>query len=190
MRNESCATSCHICIHDAVDTILAFHIFHMKLVLSCASVKQIYDIFYGRYTISHNHSVKTNIPSFTSSSVKASIPSLTSPYTSVSQQQLQSAGETTAASANNNMNGGCKIHGPAVLANQLGVGVPMPGNVLGSPSPLGITPAGGCVGATKPRFCPDVIKAFEGVRYIAEVTRREEESVRVSWEVVEGELAE
>ena len=93
---------------------------------------------------------------------------------------------STAAS---NMNGGCKIHGPAVLADQLGVGVP-----LGTNSPLGVTnnpttqvgagrgrgvkslPSGGMMS----KMCPEVIRAFEGVRYIAENTRREEESVRVS----------
>jgi len=67
------------------------------------------------------------------------------------------------------MNGGCKIHGPAALADQLG---------LGMPSHMGAN--GGCRGGMKTRHCPEVIRAFDGVRYIAENTRREEESVRVS----------
>jgi hypothetical protein len=77
------------------------------------------------------------------------------------------------------MNGGCKIHGPAVLADQLGVGVPLGCPDLGN---KGITPSTyplGCAGGTRTRYCPEVIRAFEGVRYIAENTRREEESLRV-----------
>ena len=82
------------------------------------------------------------------------------------------------------MNGGCKIHGPAVLADQLGLGLPM-GNtsVPASGSPLeghcGRV-GGSCTGGFKTRFCPEVIRAFDGVRFIAENTRREEESVKVS----------
>ncbi|XP_064081515.1 acetylcholine receptor subunit alpha-like isoform X2 [Macrobrachium nipponense] len=76
------------------------------------------------------------------------------------------------------INGGCKIHGPAVLADDLGVGVGLNGNV-GSP---GRVP--GENGSTQ--YCPEVIKAFEGVKFIAEHTRREEESVRVKedWKYV------
>ncbi|KAK7063037.1 extracellular ligand-gated ion channel activity protein [Halocaridina rubra] len=77
------------------------------------------------------------------------------------------------------INGGCKIHGPAVLADDLGVGVGLNGNV-GSPG--GRVP--GETGSTQ--YCPEVIKAFEGVRFIADHTRREEESVRVKedWKYV------
>lgn len=64
-----------------------------------------------------------------------------------------------------------------MLADQLGVGVPLGATTVGSGNPLGTT--GGCAGGAKTRLCPEVIKAFEGVRYIAENTRREEESVRV-----------
>nr|AGK89908.1 nicotinic acetylcholine receptor subunit alpha 3 [Pandalus japonicus] len=76
------------------------------------------------------------------------------------------------------INGGCKIHGPAVLADDLGVGVGLNGNV-GSP---GRVPNDN--GSTQ--YCPEVIKAFEGVKFIAEHTRREEESVRVKedWKYV------
>ncbi|XP_068223049.1 acetylcholine receptor subunit alpha-like [Palaemon carinicauda] len=76
------------------------------------------------------------------------------------------------------INGGCKIHGPAVLADDLGVGVGLNGNV-GSP---GRMPCEN--GSTQ--YCPEVIKAFEGVKFIAEHTRREEESVRVKedWKYV------
>ena len=38
-----------------------------------------------------------------------------------------------------------------------------------------------CVVGDTQQLCPDVTKAFEGVRFIAEQTRREEESVRVSF---------
>lgn len=64
------------------------------------------------------------------------------------------------------INGGCKIHGPAVLADDLGVG--LNGNV-GSPG-RGTTDNGST------QYCPEVMKAFEGVKFIAEHTRREEES--------------
>ncbi|XP_066959999.1 acetylcholine receptor subunit alpha-like isoform X1 [Macrobrachium rosenbergii] len=76
------------------------------------------------------------------------------------------------------INGGCKIHGPAVLADDLGVGVGLNGNV-GSPGRIP-----GENGSTQ--YCPEVIKAFEGVKFIAEHTRREEESVRVKedWKYV------
>ncbi|XP_042233395.1 acetylcholine receptor subunit alpha-like 1 [Homarus americanus] len=74
------------------------------------------------------------------------------------------------------INGGCKIHGPAVLADELGVG--LNGNV-GSPG-RGTTENGST------QYCPEVIKAFEGVRFIAEHTRREEESCKVKedWKYV------
>lgn len=67
------------------------------------------------------------------------------------------------------INGGCKIHGPAVLADDLGVG--LNGNV-GSPG-RGTTDNGST------QYCPEVMKAFEGVKFIAEHTRREEESCKV-----------
>ncbi|KAK4303068.1 hypothetical protein Pmani_024896 [Petrolisthes manimaculis] len=75
------------------------------------------------------------------------------------------------------INGGCKIHGPAVLADDLGVG--LNGNV-GSPG-RGPTDLGSTT-----QYCPEVIKAFEGVRFIAEHTRREEESCKVKedWKYV------
>ncbi|XP_069948240.1 acetylcholine receptor subunit alpha-like isoform X2 [Cherax quadricarinatus] len=74
------------------------------------------------------------------------------------------------------INGGCKIHGPAALADDLGVG--LNGNV-GSPG-RGTTENGST------QYCPEVIKAFEGVRFIAEHTRREEESCKVKedWKYV------
>lgn len=75
------------------------------------------------------------------------------------------------------INGGCKIHGPAALADDLGVGVGLNGNV----SSPGRGPTDNGV-----QYCPEVTKAFEGVRFIAEHTRREEESVRVKedWKYV------
>ncbi|XP_045120668.1 acetylcholine receptor subunit alpha-like isoform X2 [Portunus trituberculatus] len=74
------------------------------------------------------------------------------------------------------INGGCKIHGPAVLADDLGVG--LNGNV-GSPG-RGTTDNGST------QYCPEVMKAFEGVKFIAEHTRREEESCKVKedWKYV------
>lgn len=104
--------------------------------------------------------------------VKARTLPLTSAYTSASPG-LES-----------NMNGGCKVHGPAVLADQLGVGVPLGATSVGvnglNQNPPPTTAAFGCAGGARTRLCPEVIRAFEGVRYIAENTRREEESVRVS----------
>ncbi|KAA0200084.1 hypothetical protein HAZT_HAZT002943 [Hyalella azteca] len=84
------------------------------------------------------------------------------------------------------MNGGCKIHGPAVLADQLGVGVPLGCPDLGNKGTIPSTYPLGCAGGTRTRYCPEVIRAFEGVRYIAENTRREEESLRVKedWKYV------
>ncbi|XP_042862347.1 acetylcholine receptor subunit alpha-like isoform X2 [Penaeus japonicus] len=75
------------------------------------------------------------------------------------------------------INGGCKIHGPAALADDLGVGVGLNGNV----SSPGRGPTDNSV-----QYCPEVTKAFEGVKFIAEHTRREEESVRVKedWKYV------
>ena len=80
---------------------------------------------------------------------------------------------------------GCKIHGPAVLADELGVGVGV--NLGGG----GDSPTGGrsigdmglphsVVNGDNGQLCPEITKAFEGVRFIAEQTRRDEESNRVS----------
>ncbi|XP_076041681.1 acetylcholine receptor subunit alpha-like [Oratosquilla oratoria] len=95
------------------------------------------------------------------------------------------------------INGGCKIHGPAVLADDLGVGVGVGVGVgldglNGNNGSPGCLPGGMASGpgahhhSHHHQYCPEVVKAFEGVRFIAEQTRREEDSVKVreDWKYV------
>ncbi|KAL7646108.1 UNVERIFIED_CONTAM: hypothetical protein RMT77_003009 [Armadillidium vulgare] len=79
-------------------------------------------------------------------------------------------------------NGGCRIHGPALLADDLGMGV---GSGTGM-SPVGLPETHDMCEPSQRPVCPEVCKAFEGVGFIAEHTRREEESVRVKedWKYV------
>ncbi|CAL4166256.1 unnamed protein product, partial [Meganyctiphanes norvegica] len=92
------------------------------------------------------------------------------------------------------INGGCKIHGPAVLADDLGVGLnaqhtapqvrylnQMFKNQLNKKKQAGEYSL-----YYQRRYCPEITKAFEGVRYIAEDMRKEEESTRVKedWKYV------
>ena len=83
------------------------------------------------------------------------------------------------------MNGTCQIHGPSMLANDLGLGLrgsSAPGSPVTGLPPLDIT---GLDMSQRP-LCPEVCKAFDGVGFIAQHTKREEESVRVKedWKYV------
>lgn len=70
----------------------------------------------------------------------------------------------------------CRIHGtpPCVLGSVLGEDL---AQELGAAGPLD---DGLCKGAHSWHHCPEVHKAMDGVRFIADHTRREEDSTRVS----------
>jgi nicotinic acetylcholine receptor len=74
------------------------------------------------------------------------------------------------------INGGCKVHGHNIPPPP-----PPPDDSVLRSGLLGDRVGSPCRnGAHAHHYCPEVHRAFEGVKFIAEHTRKEEESIRVS----------
>ena len=75
---------------------------------------------------------------------------------------------------NVNLNGNCKIHGPPPSPEPAEDTLLSPDLEPGTP-PLETNPSA-------VPYCAEVYRAFEGIKFIADHTKREEDSLRVSTE--------